>query len=355
MRNWTLSIICLLSSIHLFGQADTTIFQVVEDMPRFPGCEQLDTTLTVKKQCSNQLMLQYIYGRVSYPQEAIEQNIEGTAVVSFVVEPDGSITDPEIVRDLGGGTGIAALGVVLQMQEEGLQWVPGKQNGAPVRVRFNLPVRFKLEDPDPFILSGLDTVYTQFDTPLDYAGGVEALQEYLDNALNYPDSGIDSCYMGQIDVQVLVEGDGNVRILDMTDYNELGFDFWYEAINAATSTRGSWTPAIYEGRPVNSAFDLSLSFLPEAESCATEVDQFVAARTLADEGASLYNDGQLEEGFAKMTEAIEAYPRDAQLRILRGQAYLDDNQLRPACIDLIIARRVALIRWYDTILPLICK
>ena len=355
MRNWTLGILSLLFTANLLAQADTTVYKVVDQMPRFPGCEQLDTTAVAKQQCSNQLMLQYIYSQITYPQEAIEQNIEGTAVVSFIVEPDGSITDPQVVRDLGGGTGIAALGVVLRMQEEGLRWIPGRMQGEAKRVQFNLPVRFKLEDPDPFIIAGRDTVYTVFDTPLEYEGGIEALQTYLDERLIYPESGIDSCLMGQIDIQVLIEKDGNVRILDMTDYNELGFDFWYAAIDAATSTRGNWTPATYQDRPVNASFDLSLSFVPEAESCAAAVDQFVTARTLADEGATLYNDGQTEEGIAKMTEALEMYPRDAQLRILRGQAYLDDNQLRPACIDLVIARRIALVRWYDTILPLICK
>lgn len=344
-------------SASLAAQADTTVYQVVEEMPRFPtACEQMDTTLTFKQQCANQAMLEYVYGSIVYPQEAIQENIEGTAVVSFIVEPDGSITDPQVMRDLGGGTGIAALGVVLRMQEEGIRWVPGKQRGEAVRVAFNLPVRFKLEDPDPFIMAGRDTVYTEPDTPLNYEGGAEALQAFLDNEIQYPDSGLDSCQMGQIDIQVLIEADGNVRILDMTDYNELGFDFWYAAIDAATSTYGNWIPATFEGRPVNAAFDLSLSFLPPDDAaCQTATESFLAARTQAEEGAALFNDGQIEEGLAKMTAAIETFPRDAQLRILRGQAYLNNNQLQEACNDLSVARRIALVRWYDSVLPLICR
>lgn len=340
----------------LNAQTDTTIYKVVEQMPRFPAaCEALDTTLVYKQKCANQAMLEYVYQRVIYPQEAIDENIQGTAVITFVVETDGRISQPQIVRDLGGGTGIAALGVVLQMKEESLRWIPGKQQGKAVRVQFNLPVRFKIKDPDPFILIGRDTVYTEFEKALDFKGGAEALQTYLDTALDYPTSGNDSCQMGQIDIQVLVEADGDVRILDVTDFNDLGFDFWYSAIDAATSTYGDWEPATFQGRKVNAAFDLSLSFLPTIATCTEKVDDFITAREVADAGAVLFNDGKIEEGIAKMTEAVIAFPNDAQLRIMRGQAYLNNSQLAEACVDLSLAKRIALVNWYDSVLTLICR
>lgn len=356
MRNFFLLLMVSLATIFAYGQTDTTVYKVVSEMPRFPSaCEAIDTTLTAKQQCANQAMLQYVYDRVVYPQEAINENIQGTAVVTFIVEKDGTITQPKVVRDLGGGTGLAAMSVILQMMEERIRWMPGKQQGKPVRVQFNLPVRFKIQDPDPFVVAGRDTVYTQFDTPLDFSGGGEALQVYLNEALDYPDSGNDSCQMGQIDIQVLVESDSDVRILDVTDYNDLGFDFWYAAIDAATSTYGRWEPAIYQGRPVNAAFDLSLSFLPTVDHCSTQVDAFIAARETAEAGAKLFNDGQIEEGLTKMTQAVEAFPQDAQLRMLRGQALLNNNQLVEACEDLSIARRIALVDWYNSVLNLICQ
>ena len=350
----------LLSSALLFwgglwAQVDTTIYKAVGEMPRFPACEQLDTTLAAKQQCANQAMLQYVYQRIVYPQEAINENIEGTAVVTFVVEKDGTITQPQIVRDLGGNTGLAALKVVLMMQQEGIKWVPGKLDGKAVRVQFNLPVRFKLQDPDPFVVLGRDTVYTIFDKALNFAGGAEGLESFLDEALDYPESGRDSCQLGQIDIQVMVEADGNVRILNLTDYNDLGFDFWYAAIDAATSSNRNWEPAIYQDRAVNAAFDLSLSFLPEDQVCEAKVDRYIAARELADEGAALFNEDQREAGLAKMTEAVELFPNDAQILMVRGQAYLSNNQLAEACVDLSKAKRIALIDWFDSMLPLICR
>ena len=356
MRRLFLSLIFCLSALAAWTQADTTVYKVVEEMPRFPsGCEALDTTIMAKQSCANKAMLEYVYQRIIYPQEAINENIQGTAAITFIVEKDGSITQPSIARDLGGGTGLAALGVVLGMQEQNMKWVPGRKDGEAVRVQFTLPVRFRLRDPDPFVLVGRDTIYTEYEKALNFKGGGEALQTFLNDELDYPTSGNDSCQMGQIDIQVLVEGDGNVRILDITDYNDLGFDFWYAAIDAATSTYGQWEPAIYQNRSVNAAFDLSLSFMPTVASCATKVDAYAAARTLADEGAQLYNDGQIEAGLAKMTEAVEAFPNDAQIRMVRGQAYLNNSQLAEACEDLSIARRIALVRWFDNILPLICN
>lgn len=355
MRMLFLCLGLTLAALTAQGQADTTIYQVVSEMPRFPACERLDTTLAAKQQCANQVMLQYVYERIVYPQQAINEGIEGTAVVTFVIEADGALSQPRIVRDLGAGTGMAALAVVLNMMEEGIRWVPGKLDGRPVRVQFTLPIRFKLEDPLPYSLVGRDTVYTQFDTELSFQGGAEGLQAFMDKALVYPETGNADCGMGQIDIQVLVENTGRVRVLDVTDYNELGFDFWYAAIHAATSTQGQWTPATYQGRAVNTAFDLSLSFMPTDAGCKTAADLFIRAHDTANEGTTLINAGDTDQGFAKLTEAVTAFPDDAQLRILRGQAYLNQNQLPEACADLSIARRVAMVNWFDSILELICR
>jgi protein TonB len=116
------------------------IFKVVEDMPRYPGCEDISDK-DERKMCAQQKMLEFIYKNIKYPAIARENGIEGTVVVSFVVEKDGSITDARVVRDIGAQCGDEALRVVNDMPK----WVPGKQRGRAVRVQFNLPVKFKLE------------------------------------------------------------------------------------------------------------------------------------------------------------------------------------------------------------------
>ena len=108
-------------------------------MPRFAGCENVHKK-EERDQCSQQKLLEFIYSNIKYPQLAKETRIEGVVVVQFVVEKDGSITDVKVVRDIGGGCGEEAMRVVKMMPK----WIPGKQRGRPVRVLFNLPIRFQL-------------------------------------------------------------------------------------------------------------------------------------------------------------------------------------------------------------------
>jgi len=122
------------------------IFKIVEQMPRFPGCEDLAATEKEKTVCANQKLLEFLYANIKYPRLAQENNIEGTAVVTFVVNTDGSITDAEVLRDIGGGCGAEALRVVNLMTEMDEKWTPGRQRGNPVPVQFSLPIRFRLEE-----------------------------------------------------------------------------------------------------------------------------------------------------------------------------------------------------------------
>ena len=120
------------------------IFRVVEEMPRFPGCEEVEDAAE-RKQCADRRMLEFIYRNIKYPAIARENGVEGTVVVTFVVETDGRVTDAQILRDPGAQLGPEALRVINLMNEQGLRWTPGKQRARPVRVQFNLPVKFKLE------------------------------------------------------------------------------------------------------------------------------------------------------------------------------------------------------------------
>jgi protein TonB len=117
---------------------------VVEQMPRFPGCEDKPTE-EEKKKCSDIAMLTFIQKNLKYPAIARENGVEGTAVVQFVVDKDGSIADVRVVREPGAGCGQAAETVIKSMNNMGSKWVPGKQRGRPVRVLYTLPVKFKLE------------------------------------------------------------------------------------------------------------------------------------------------------------------------------------------------------------------
>lgn len=102
------------------------IFTVVEQQPSFPGGERA--------------RIKYLQQNIEYPQMARESGISGTVYVSFVVEKNGKITDVQVLRGIGGGCDKEAIRVVKNMPK----WNAGKQRGKPVRVRFNMPIRFTL-------------------------------------------------------------------------------------------------------------------------------------------------------------------------------------------------------------------
>ncbi len=121
------------------------IFKIVEQMPRFPGCEE-EKTENERDKCAKIKMMEYIERHLKYPEEAKIKKIQGQVVVQFVIEKDGSISEIKVARDIGFGCGQAAVDVVESWNEMAEKWRPGHQRGRPVVVLYTLPVKFKLED-----------------------------------------------------------------------------------------------------------------------------------------------------------------------------------------------------------------
>lgn len=107
-----------------------------------PADEPVNTAVTDPEPPGGmQAFMRYIGTNYDFPQEAIEAGVNGMLQVSFVVEKDGSLTDLKLVRDLGYGTGEAAIRVL----EEGDRWTPAIQDGKPVRTAYTLPIRLNLQ------------------------------------------------------------------------------------------------------------------------------------------------------------------------------------------------------------------
>ena len=103
------------------------VYEIVEDMPAFPG--------------GVTELMNYLSKNTHYPAATKRDGIQGRVVVSFIVEPDGSISNAKLVRRVDPSLDQEALRVVAEMPK----WIPGKQNGAAVRVKYNVPVTFKLQ------------------------------------------------------------------------------------------------------------------------------------------------------------------------------------------------------------------
>lgn len=101
-------------------------FMVVEDMPEFPG--------------GTAALLEYLRKNIKYPSICRENGIQGRVLIQFIVNKDGSIVDPEVVKPVNPYLDKEALRVISTMPS----WKPGSQRGKPVRVKFTVPVNFKL-------------------------------------------------------------------------------------------------------------------------------------------------------------------------------------------------------------------
>lgn len=106
---------------------ENKIFTVVEQMPMYPGGEAA--------------LMQYLSSNIHYPAVAAENGVQGRVVVGFVVERDGSITDVNVMRSVDPSLDREAVRVVKNMP----RWTPGKQNGSAVRVKYQVPVTFRLQ------------------------------------------------------------------------------------------------------------------------------------------------------------------------------------------------------------------
>ncbi|HMS69716.1 MAG TPA: TonB family protein [Saprospiraceae bacterium] len=122
------------------------VFRLVDEMPIIKSCEN-EASEEAKGKCSREIILKLLYTSVKYPKEAREIGLEGTAVVTFVINKSGDIVNPTVLRDPGGMLGQAALDAIKEMQKNTI-FNPGKQNGKAVNVAYTLPVKFKLKDEE---------------------------------------------------------------------------------------------------------------------------------------------------------------------------------------------------------------
>lgn len=108
-------------------EEENKVFDVVEQMPSFPG--------------GTAALMAYLQKSIKYPPVAEENGIQGRVICTFVVERDGSVTDVKIARGVDPSLDKEATRVVSSMPK----WIPGKQNGQAVRVKYTLPVTFRLQ------------------------------------------------------------------------------------------------------------------------------------------------------------------------------------------------------------------
>jgi TonB family protein len=217
----------------------------------------------------------YLMENLRYPPNAQRKGIEGTVIVAFVVNTDGTTTDIEILRSVGGGCDEEVIRIV----QGSPKWTPGMQRGTPVRTRMRLPLRFMLGGTDtsrdstevslnavplPPATGGYDSsqegaalFFDVVDTPPSPVGGLEAWSRHLSENLTYPTSARMKGIQGTVLVSFIVNTDGTIEGIELVQGIGGGCD--EEAIRIIKNSPG-WTPGMIKGKAVRTRMKIPLRF-----------------------------------------------------------------------------------------------
>lgn len=238
------------------------IYQEVDEMPRYPGCEEV-TDKKERQDCSNKKLLTFIYTNVKYPKEAQKNGTEGITIIEFVVKNNGHVGDFKIMKPLGDGCDKAALAALEKMADT--QWIPGIKDGKKVNTKMVIPVKFKLTDDE----TSDETYKVAEEMPL-FPGCTEGdnlekmkcsntkLISYVANNLKYPEAAKKGKVEGTVVISFVVNKNGKVEKIKTTKSLGSGCDEAALAVIKKMQKEITWTPGKHKGKTV--AVEMALPF-----------------------------------------------------------------------------------------------
>ena len=222
------------------AQTETSGEIVVEKQPEFPG--------------GMKALMQYLQRSIRYPAICQQQGIQGRVIVQFVVEVDGSITDVQVLKRINPHLDKEAVRVISNMPK----WTPAMQRGENVRVRFTLPVSFRLANAKVkacVINPDNEEMEVEVDKMAQFSGGKQELDRYIKKHLKYPKQA--NGVQGRVEVTFVVNTDGRVSNVAVTKQVDPLLDA--EAIRLVEHMP-KWEPAVLHGIPVRIKHTLPIDF-----------------------------------------------------------------------------------------------
>lgn len=216
------------------------IFTIVEKMPSFPGGQRK--------------MIEFIRQHFYYPDEALNNFIEGNVETTFVIATDGTLNDIQILKGIGYGCDSVCINLISEMP----RWEPGQLGGRNVPVQMKLPFTFCLPDSiKNDWLMHIDSVLTHPDSMPEFPGGVMKMYHFLGENIEYPVNAKRKGIQGRVFITFVVEKDGsitNVKVL-----SGIGYGCDAEAIRVVKKMP-KWRPGEHKGKPVRVQFNLPIKF-----------------------------------------------------------------------------------------------
>lgn len=223
------------------------VYEVVEEQPLYPG--------------GNAAMMKFLSNNIKYPVAAQEKGTQGRVITNFVVEKDGSLSDFQVIRGVDPSLDAEALRVLKTMPK----WKPGKQKGEEVRVRFTLPVVFRLQSPPPpppppptpVKESGSNDVFVVVEKQPEFPGGNAAMMKFLSDNIKYPAEAQEKGIHGRIITNFVVEKDGSLNEVKVVRGVDPLLDA--EAVRVIQSMP-NWKPGTQKGETVRVRYTLPVVF-----------------------------------------------------------------------------------------------
>ena len=229
---------------------EADVYEVVENMPEFPNGGMT-------------ALMKYLSDNIRYPEAAHKAGIQGRVTVQFVVGKDGSIGNVSILRGVNADLDAEAIRVISSMPK----WKPGTQKGEPVKVKYTVPVMFRLapepvEKIDETTVVGYHTpvageVYDVVDKMPEFPGGMTGLMQYLSKNIHYPAEAQTKGIQGRVTVAVIINTEGKAVNASIVRSVDPSLDA--EALRVA-STMPDWVPGTKDGKPVNVKYTFPVTF-----------------------------------------------------------------------------------------------
>jgi len=235
------------------SEESAQIIDYVEVMPQFPG--------------GDAALARFLKENIVYPEKAADYDIQGRVVLRFVVTPNGSIENIEVLKSLDSLCDSEAIRVIKKMPT----WIPGTQNGHPLSVHYTLPVVFKLQNRAVSAQQILSTfsdinsardfsqiIHANSDTVMPYfPGGEVALMNWLKIKTDYPEEAVKQYIEGSVVVRFVVAPDGSIKEVELLKSVHPLLDA--EALRIV-SKMPKWVPGTANGKPVYVYYTLPLLF-----------------------------------------------------------------------------------------------
>lgn len=242
---WTICAFAQMDMVSSQPENDT-IYLSSEQLPEFPGGQQA--------------MFQYIADNVEYPVFARMNGIQGRTICQFVVNKSGSLSDIKILKSSGNNKlDKEAVNVIASMPK----WIPGRSAGEIVRVKYTIPVTFKIVAAQPtndsLVFSSDTTIYAIVNQMPEFPGGQQVLFDYLSQNIRYPDKANGA--QGRVIVTFVVEQDGSISNVEIA--KSAGNKWLDQEGIRLVKSMPKWKSGVLKGKVVRVKYCVPITFSRE--------------------------------------------------------------------------------------------